>query len=349
MIKNILRNGLLMLSIGLMVGCSSSNDEKNSISIKDNILVETTPAKIVEYAEEIKATGRLAFHNEYKMSFKTGGVIEEIYAKEGQKITKGKVLASLKLEEINAKTSQAKISLDKAKRDYERAKALYADSVVTLEQLQNAETQFQNAEQTLRTAQFNQSHSKIIAPTNGIIQKILVKENEITGAGNPIIIFGSENQGRVLAVNVSDIDVVKINIGDKSTLHFDAWPEKVFDGKVLEISEMANPSTGTYEVKIQVNDTDNKLKTGFIGSAVVTSSKVNQWIEVPIESLIKASEKTGVVYKVEKGVALQQEVQIVHILNNKLLLSSGISENDNIIIKGFSKLKVDKVSVKIVH
>lgn len=346
MIKNIFRNSLLLLSFALMLSCSTNKTEENTKTTKDHLAVTTTNVKLVEYADQIRTTGRLAFNNEYKMSFKTGGIVKAVYVKEGQKVKAGKMLATLKLNEIETKTSQAEIAVQKANRDYDRAKALYADSVATLEQVQNSESQLKNAQQNLQAAQFNQNQSKIVAPANGIIQKILVKENEITGAGNPILIFGAENQGKVLIANVSDVDAVKIKLGNKASLHFDAWPETVFNGTVLEIAGMASPSTGTYEIKIQVSDVNDQLKPGFIGSATITSSNVNQWIEIPIESLVQANKKTGIVYKVKNGLAIKQQVQVAKILNEKLLISSGLSDNDKIIVEGFAKLKGDNISVK---
>lgn len=349
MINKNLTSGLLFMSSVLIFSCSTNKTEENANAEKLVPAVSATEAKAVEYSEQIRTTGRLAFNNEYQLSFKTGGIVESVYVKEGQAVTAGTVLASLKLNEIEAKTSQASIAVEKAKRDYDRAKALYIDSVSTLEQLQNAESQLQNAQQDLQAAQFNQNQSKIIAPANGIIQKILMKENEITGAGNPIIIFGAENQGKVLVANISDVDVVKIEIGDKATFNFDAFHETEFTGKVIEIAGMANPTTGTYEVKIQVNDTDNQLKPGFIGSAIITSSKVSQWIEIPIEAMLQADKKTAVVYKVENELAIKQNIHIVKIKNNKLLISSGLFENDKIIVEGFGKLQGDSISVKSIH
>ncbi len=349
MINKNLTYGLLFMSSVLIFSCSKNKTEENANAEKLVPAVSTTEAKAVEYSEQIRTTGRLAFNNEYQLSFKTGGIVEAVYINESQRVRAGELLASLALDEIEAKTSQASIAVEKAKRDFERTKALYADSVATLEQLQNAESQLQNAQQDLQAAQFNLNQSKIVAPSNGIIQKILVKENEITGAGNPIIIFGAENQGKVLVANISDVDVVKIEIGDKATFNFDAFHETAFSGKVIEIAGMANPTTGTYEVIIQVNDANNQLKPGFIGSAIITSSKVNQWIEIPIEAMLQANNKTGVIYKIENELAIKQHVHIVKITNNKLLISSGLSANDKIIVEGFAKLKGDSISVKSIH
>ncbi|MBN2893737.1 MAG: efflux RND transporter periplasmic adaptor subunit [Bacteroidales bacterium] len=349
MINKILIYGLLFMSSALIFSCSTNKAEEN---INDeNFLPEVSviEVKTVEYSEQIRTTGRLSFNNEYKLSFKTGGIVEAVYVKEGQRVRAGKLLATLILDEIEAKTSQANIAVEKAERDYNRIKELYADSVATLEQLQNAESQLQSAQHDLQVAQFNQSMSKIVAPSNGVIQKILVKENEITGAGNPIIVFGAENQGKVLIANISDVDVVKIEIGDKATLNFDAFHETEFTGKVIEIAGMADPTTGTYEVKIQVNDPQNQLKSGFIGSAIITSSKVNRNIEIPIEAMLQANSKTGVVYKIENDLAIKQNVHIIKITNDKLLISSGLSENDKIVVEGFAKLKGDSISVKTIH
>jgi multidrug efflux system membrane fusion protein len=346
--KNTFKNSLLVLPFALMLSCSSDKDEESNNTIKDTPVVVITTVKAVEYADQTRTTGRLAFNNEYKMSFKTGGVVKAVYVNEGQRVSAGKLLATLRLDEFEAKTLQAEIVLQKAKRDFDRTKALHLDSVATLEQLQNTVSQLENAQQNLRVAQFNQNQSKIIAPANGVIQKILVKDNEITGSGNPIIIFGAEDQGKVLIGSVADVDVVKLNLGDKASLHFDAWPETIFKGEVAEIAGMASPNTGTYEIKIQVDDSNSQLKPGFIGSATITSSIVNNWLEIPIESLLQANKKTGIVYTVENDLAVKQEVHVAKILNKKLLLSNGLSAGSQIIIEGFEQLKGDSISVKAI-
>jgi RND family efflux transporter MFP subunit len=331
--------------MSLVISCSTNKDE--SETVKTNIpVVSVTKVNEVNYSEEIRATGRISFNNEYKMSFKTAGIVENIYVKEGQRVNTGKVLATINTVEIEAKTSQAEIVVTKAKRDYERTKTLYKGSVATLEQLENVESQLQNAQKNLQAAQFNLDQTKMIAPANGIIQKIMVRENEITGAGNPIVVFGAEDKGKVLVTSISDVDAVKIKNDDKATLHFDAFPDSIFNGEIIEIAGMANAKTGTFEIKIKVYDSKNKLKSGFIGSAKITSSITNHWIEIPIESLIQADKKNGVVYKVENEMAVKQKVHVAKILNDKLLISKGLSTTDNIIKEGFSKLKGDSIPVK---
>ena len=337
---------LIFISSVVLLSCSNTNIENKNIKVVDPVSVTTTSVNNISYSEEVRSTGRLVYKNEYKMSFKTSGIIEKIFVKEGQKVKSGKVIATLKLDEIEAKTSQAEIALNKAKRDYIRTKALHTDSVATLEQLENAESFLKSAKHDLKAAKFNLNQSKIIAPADGVIQRILVKENEITGSGNPIVIFSAEDQGKVLLVNISDVDATKIKEQDKSTINFDAWHEINFYGRVIEIEGMANPTTGTYEMKILIDDSDNKLMPGFIGTAIITSSKVDEWIDLPIESLVNANSKTGTVYMVKNDIAIKQVVRFEKILNDKLLISSGLNKGDNIIVEGLGKLKGDSVAVK---
>ena len=70
-------------------------------------------------------SGLINSDTEATLSFKIGGVIQKIFVEEGQKVTKGQLLAQLDLTEINAKVTQAKNANDKAKRDLTRVKNLY--------------------------------------------------------------------------------------------------------------------------------------------------------------------------------------------------------------------------------
>jgi multidrug efflux pump subunit AcrA (membrane-fusion protein) len=87
----------------------------------------------------ITASGLLSTENEARLSFKISGIIEKIFVKEGDRVRKGQLLATLKSTEIASQVQQVQLTVEKAQRDYQRANNLYKDSVVTLEQLQNAE------------------------------------------------------------------------------------------------------------------------------------------------------------------------------------------------------------------
>ncbi|MDX1702517.1 MAG: biotin/lipoyl-binding protein, partial [Melioribacteraceae bacterium] len=161
---------LLIGSILILVVLNCSDEESKVDSEK------TIPVTLVEIEESpisipIIASGKVQAQKEIKLAFKTGGVIENLYANEGDQIKKGELLANINLQEINAQVIQAESAFKKAERDYARIEALYKDSVVTLEGYQNTKTALDVAEANLNIARFNQDYSTIVAPTNGRIYK----------------------------------------------------------------------------------------------------------------------------------------------------------------------------------
>ncbi|MEM1123267.1 MAG: biotin/lipoyl-binding protein, partial [Bacteroidota bacterium] len=143
--------------------------------------VELTNAPI-----PIEASGTIGSKAEINLSFKIGGVIQNLYAKETQRVKKGQVLATLRTTEIDAQVMKAQQGVKKAERDLDRIKKMYADTAATLENVEDLTTRLNVAKSDLEIAQFNQQYAKIIAPVNGRVLKRFVENNELTGPGSPI-------------------------------------------------------------------------------------------------------------------------------------------------------------------
>lgn len=324
--------------------------------------VKVVVPEVVDYQAEIFAVGKLASSEEIKLSFKTGGIIKRIFVKEGQQIRKGQLLAELNLDEINARTQQAQtgaqqaqITIDNAKlavniaeRDYRNAKGLFQDSVATLEQLENAELQLNSARNQLEAAEtnltfsqqnvdiatFNQSHSKIIAPSNGVILMKFSASNELVGPGNPVFLFGSQNKAQVVRVNVTDKDIIHINLGDPATIEFDAYPNQPFQGIVRQVASMADPFINTYEVEIEVKNGGKKLLSGFIGKVNILTKERQSLLRIPFDALISADKMKGEIFTVTDDQAEKRIVDIFKIENTNLLIKNGLAPNESVVIKG---------------
>src|SRR5689334_10285206 len=130
---------ILITSIFISTGCS--DNKAQSINTEDAIIVRTQPVETTNYAPSLEYSGTIASEAEAKLSFKISGVISKIYVKEGDHVSKGQLLATLDLTEINAQVQQAKQNLEKTSRDLTRIKNLFEDTAATLERYQNAQTQ----------------------------------------------------------------------------------------------------------------------------------------------------------------------------------------------------------------
>ncbi len=343
---NTLYAGLLFATL---YACSP-NEAKENAAIEDQVLVKTQQVSTQIIAEPIITSGLLASKQEIKLSFKTGGVIQSIPVDEGQTVKKGQLLASLNLTEINAQVSQAEQAFDKAQRDLNRAQNLYLDSAATKEQVQNASTGFEVASATLQSAKFNQQYSTIYAPENGQILKRFSENGELVSPGSPVFVFASSgNEQWILRTGIADRDMVRMNMGDKATVKFDAYPGTDFLATVTEIAQMADASKGTFEVELTLDPQGKKLATGMVAKVHIVPSQKVAAVLVPIEALVEADGDRAYIYVLEdnKQTVKKIAVQIAGIYDNQVGISSGLEENATIITEGNNYL-TESSKVKVV-
>ena len=220
---------------------------------KETVVVELAQVTKRDFKSDLIVSGVISSETEARLSFKTGGIIESMTVRDGDTVRLGQLLATLNPTEINAQVEQAKEALDKAQRDLERAKDLFAQSVATQEQLDNATTAWNVARQSLEIARFNQSRSEIRAPASGVVLRKLMNEGEIAAPGMPVFLFaGDQARDWVLKCGVSDRNWARLAKGDKVTITFDAFPAETFQGVVNRLAQGSDAASGLYQVEVKV-------------------------------------------------------------------------------------------------
>jgi RND family efflux transporter MFP subunit len=346
---------LILIGAVVLTGCRSGSNGASAQPAEragpDAVPVRTAPVVQEARALPIRTGGRLARKAEMSLSFKIGGFVETIRVDEGDRVRQGQVLARLDLDEINARVRRAEASLDKAERDLRRAKALYADSVATLEEKQNAETAVEVAAATLREARFNQRHATITAPSDGRIQNRRVEEHEQVRPGDPVFEFGADAEGWVMRVGLADKDVVKLRLGSPATVTFDAFPEEPFRARVTEIADAADPVSGTFEVELRIDDPAGRLKAGMIGSADITPTEADSLFFVPTGAIVEGDGQYGVVYAIREDPAAagadtatvhrveRRQVRIARILGHEVAVRSGLAGTERVVVRGGAYLQ----------
>lgn len=322
----------IILVIGLLTG--GCRNGTKSYTPKNKVPIRTTTIQQSPVSIPIRSAGMLKAKTEQKLSFKTGGLIQDIYVTEGQSVEKGTKLARLNLEEIKAKYNKTQAKLQKAKRDLRRVRELYKDSVATLEDYQNAQTAVEAARSDMQVAQFNMEHSTIKAPSDGEILKKLAEENEMTGAGHPVLLFGSTSSKWIIQTSVTDQSIVSLEKGDSARVTFDAYPGETFTGKIYEVANAANPKTNTFEVKVELNRYPEKLISGLIANVKLYPHKEKSFFLVPMDALIEASGKIGYIYEMIDNQAVKRKIHIRDIKDSCLVIEKGIEEGAEVITQG---------------
>lgn len=336
---------IIWIVLLLLAGC---RNEPAGKAKEEAARVKTIRVSSEMISIPVHASGILASSEEMKLSFKAGGIVARVNFREGDRVKKDVNLAELNLAEMNANVNIAASGYEKAVRDWTRVKNLYADTVATLEQFQNASTALEIAKSNLEIARFNLRHSTIKAPADGIILKQLVKENELVSAGYPVFLFGVSGKMWKVKSGLSDRDIVRINPGDSACVTFDAYPGISFPAEVEQISGISNPLTGTYEIELNLNGSGYRLAAGFISGVDVFPATKTSVLKLPVGAIVDADGETGYVYTVQGSDRVAKiQINIVSITGSFAAISGISGDLTEIVSEGAAYLK-DGMKVEVV-
>lgn len=340
-----------ILSMLLLSGCGK--EQEISTLPKP---VEAIPVKVIflsqaEVSGSVHSSGQFTTDDETMLSFKTGGNIDRIYVKEGDKIIKGQLLATLDLTEISALVNQTQIGYEKALRDYERIENLRKDSVATLEQLQNSKTGLELAIQQLNAAKFNLQYSEIRAAHNGVVLQKLANEGQIMGQGMSVLKTSSKGLiDWILRVAVSDKEWAKIRLGDKASVQIEALNINDMQAFVSSKAENADQMTGCFSVDIKLNNARKlNIASGMFGKAEIRLSEKNLVWKIPYDALLDGNADQGFVFVTNNNTdAFKVPVTIDAIDGKNVLVSKGLDDYKSLIVSGSAYLK-DKSVINVTN
>jgi RND family efflux transporter MFP subunit len=324
--------------LAIVFGCSNN---ENQTEEAPSVVVKTAPVKSETIAFPVNTSGMLVSPKEIKLSFKVGGIIDKILVDDGAIVKKNQLLAALQKSEIEAMFQQAKSAYEKALRDYKRVSLLYEDSVATLEQKQDTETALEVARSNLKIADYNLIHASIVAPSDGKIIKRMAENNELIEPGTPVFIFGSTVGAWIIRTGVTDRDIVRLQHGDSARVTFDAHPGETFLAEVTEISQSADPYTGTFEIELTLNQQYKNLVFGFVADITIYPRSARKYFVIPIEALAEADGKTGTIYYLEppNNSVKRTTVDIDRVFNGEVAIRTGLEGVEKVVTDGSAYLR----------
>ncbi len=335
--------GALVAVTALVVGCGARRPPEARSEVE--VLVRTEAVVDTMLARPVQATGALYAKEEIPLSFKIGGVIARISVEEGTVVPAGMRLAVLELSEIDAAVAKARAAAAKAERDLSRARALSADSVITPEQLENAETGQQVAQSDLRIAQFNQRHASITAPAAGVVLRRLAEPGQLVAPGTPVLLFGAASRGQVVRVGIPDRDIVRLSAGDSAEITFDAYPGRKWAGRVTRLGAAAAPGAGTYEAEIGLDEpvagADGRavLVSGLVADVSIRPSQARPVRLIPVLALLEGDGDQAIVWSLDPGQApCRRAVQVAYLLDERVAVSAGLEGVERVVTDGAAYL-----------
>lgn len=316
--------GIAVLVIASVVAAVLSGGREKVVA------VQTEKISRRDITQIVTGTGKIQPEVEVKISAEVSGEIVEMPVKVGQSVKKGQLLVKIKPDlyiarkeamEANLKSALAqleiaKANLSKAESEFKRAEELYSKKLISEAEYENTRTSYniakaqyssassavEQARASLRQAEEDLAKTIIYSPIDGVVTQINAEVGErVVGtsqmAGTVIMVIAdlSKMEARI---DVSEVDVVHVSIGDTAILSVDAFPEKKLKGIVYEISNAAKTKgLGTqeevvnFEVRIRILDKDIALRPGMSVTADIETEKKYNVIAVPIQAVTVRSLK----------------------------------------------------------
>ncbi|WP_353126420.1 efflux RND transporter periplasmic adaptor subunit [Parapedobacter pyrenivorans] len=338
----------LVIVVLTLSACGHSDQRTDGLADSDAIPVRVIQLATRDTTQVVSATGTFTTDDETALSFKNGGVIQQIHVKEGDAFRKGQLLASLEPTEINTAVKQAQLGLEKAERDYQRARQLFLDSVATQEQMENAQTVFEAAKQDVQRVAYNLNHTRIYAAFDGYVLQRPASTGQVVGPGTPVLVVsGTGHNGWLLKVGVSDRQWSAIQLNDSATVTTDAASDKRFQATVYRKSEGIDPRSGTFTVFLKLKGIP-AVASGMFGKAEIRlSTKIGAWF-IPYEALLDGDAGTGYVFVTDDGqTARRVHVQVGGIQKDHVMVSGGLEDATSLIVSGSPYLRDgSKITIK---
>ncbi len=328
----------------LATGCSKSEPTPEAN-------VRRVTVAPVEYTRErppVVAAGLLTRKIEATLSFKTGGVVAEMFVRAGETVKRGQPLAQLQMAEIDAQVAQARSAVEKARRDAGRAERLQGDNVATLEQLQDARTSVEVAEANLKIAEFNRRHSTITAPADGRILRRMAEPDGLVAPGQAVLGFGADGAGWIFRAGVSEREVRGLALGDAATLIFRGPPDVTQTATITQLSEAADSVTRTFEVELALPSDPLGLRSGAVGTLRLSKPAADARPRVPLAALLEGEGRRAILFSLEPDgrTVRRRDVEIETLIENAALLATPLPEGTSILIAGADLVRDgDKVEV----
>lgn len=304
--KNKKKIWIIIAGVVVLVALIAGNLLKSDT---ETISVDTEKVKRQTVVHKVNGSGVIQPEVEVKISAALSAWITDITVEEGDYVTKGQHLISLDEKKYRASYNQtrssvksARASLKEVKAIKERTESLFANDLVSKQELESAEARFELAESQLEqtlailsSVSDDLSKTRIMAPQSGTVVKIAKEVGEMALGSifqADVLMIVADLSRMEVVVDVNENDVVSVAVGDTAEIEIDAFQDTVFYGVVSEIAHMAETqSLGTqeqvtnFEVKVQMLNIPKNIRPGMSATADIITDVKEDVLAIPIQCL----------------------------------------------------------------
>jgi len=324
-------------------GDDDDDDEEDKCA--PPIPVEISLAESGSISAFYSGTATLEAEEESLVVAKTGGIVLEIIAEEGDLVKSGDILARLEDDRPRLEMDRARANMSRLENDYKRNEEVYAKQLVSSEEYERVKFEYEQERANFKLAELELSYTRISTPIDGVVSERMIKVGNLVQENAPV--FRVTDFDPLLAVlHVPERELPILQLGQPVNLLVDALMGERFQGEVLRISPVVDPDTGTFKVTAAIRDESKRLKPGMFGRVSIVHDVRDNAVLMPKSALIAQAGESAV-FVVEDGKAHRRLVETGYTDGGKVEILSGLDSGAQVVTAGHASLK-DGARVEVI-
>lgn len=225
----------------------------------------------------------------------------------------------------------------------ERARILAEYRVGEAEQtVEVAKTRLMDAQRALGVAQSRVADARVKAPFDGTVTEVVTEPGGITGPNQPIIRL-VRSQSPEIRIDLDEVNLGKINVGQVAKVSCDAFPGETFDANVTEIGAQVDADRGTVEVRLVPTSQPAWLRPGQTLSVNIVTDKGSNRLVIPLTAVNTIGGESTVLV-VAGGKVVKKVVKVGPAGKDGVPVTDGLAATDQVIITPTGRKPGDAVT-----
>ncbi|MGB5609219.1 efflux RND transporter periplasmic adaptor subunit [Eudoraea sp.] len=282
------------------------------------------------------------------------GTLVKVYVKEGQKVNKGQLLASIDDGGMSSQLEQLKTQAALAKTTFERQKRLWEQKIGSEIQYLQAETNYQAVENSVKQAQSQLAKSNIRAPFSGIIDNVIQEQGTVVSPVNGQAVFRIVNLSDMyIEVDVPESYLNGVTVGKEVKVYFPVLGDSI-SSVVRQTGNFINPTNRSFRVEIAVPNKKNNIKPNLTARVQINNYSSNKAILIPQSLISENAEGEQYVYIAtevdsnDMAVARKQIISTGLTQGDYVEVLEGINPGEQVIMEGARNVRENQ-KVKIIQ
>ncbi|HKS74926.1 MAG TPA: efflux RND transporter periplasmic adaptor subunit, partial [Terriglobales bacterium] len=304
----------------------------------------------------LRLTGTVAYNafNTTPVITQVGGPVSRILVVPGEHVKAGQPMLQVSSPDYSQMLDaylKASDSNRLAQQNYARAQDLYQHHAIAQRDLEQAESDRNQARADLNAAEQGlkilgvknpdslanapaSAQIPVLAPISGEVVERLVSPGQVVQAGQTQAFTISDLSTVWVLANVYQADLAYVHRGDSVIVQTDAYPEP-FHGRISYVAPALDPSTRTLQARIVVDNPGEKLKKDMYCTVTVTAGTLSQIIAVPDASILRDDNNEPFVYVAVNGNQFgRREVTLGQAQDSRTQIVKGLSAGDRVVGDG---------------